>query len=150
MRIVTIHITRSAVIHDVTQLTAYLAVKHPDSEALCDRVPVVPADDEILDAAWRIGCAQLDLCLRHRLVPSHCVPTCEAYSVSLLVPNHCGARQGEAVQAAAEAYLAAVVTAYWLSVAMPEAENKYATEAIRCLRMLDTTISRRHRRMQVI
>ena len=150
MRTIHIHIARSAIMREAALTTAYLAVKHPDSETLCDRVPVVPADDEILDAAWRLGCARLDLCLRHRLVPSHCVPTCEAYSVSLLVPNHCGGRQGEAVQAAAEAYLAAAVTAYWLSVAMPEAENKYATEAIRCLRMLDTTISRRRRRMQLI
>ena len=62
-----IEIKRPKVMHLVALESAYLAVKRTDADALCDTVPIVEADDEILVPMWMKSCARLLAFLRLHL-----------------------------------------------------------------------------------
>ena len=166
-----IEIKRPNVIRLVAMESAYIAVKRADADALCDTVPVVEADDEILIPMWKKSCASLLSFLRLHLRRENGFVLSAQFDVNgfranLSLPfgegrgEFFGEGQGEVLRqsfcTSMTAYLTKDILAAWLSMALPEREPSCRAEADEILLSLERLIaSCRHpmrvrKRMEVV
>ena len=153
-----IEIKRPEVMHLVAMESAYLAAKRTDADALCDTVPIVEADDEILVPMWMKSCARLLAFLRlhlrredgfwmtgsfdrcgfhlHLRVGFHPVHLSDFHPVHLsdFHPVHPSGFQPDesmhrVLYTALTAWLTKDILATWLSMALPEREPSCRAEA---------------------
>ena len=161
-----IEIKRPYVIRLVAMESAYIAVKRADADALCDTVPIVEADDEILIPMWKKSCVRLLSFLRLHLRRENGFVLSAQYDVnnfhaSLMRPSlPFGEGRGEVLRQSFSTALTAFMTkdilAAWLSMALPEREPSCRAEADEILLSLEHLIaSCRHpmrvrKRMEVV
>ena len=169
-----IEIKRPNVIRLVAMESAYIAVKRADADTLCDTVPIVEADEEILIPMWKKSCASLLSFLRLHLRRENGFVLSAHYDVngfraSLMRPSLpfgegrgevFGEGQGEVLRqsfcTSLTAYLTKDILAAWLSMALPEREPSCRAEADEILLSLERLIvSCRHpmrvrKRMEVV
>ena len=161
-----IEIKRPNVIRLVAMESAYIAVKRADADALCDTVPIVEVDEEILIPMWKKSCASLLSFLRLHLRRENGFVLSAHYDVngfraSLMRPSlPFGEGRGEVLRqsfcTSLTAYLTKDILATWLSMALPEREPSCRAEADEILLSLEHLIaSCRHpmrvrKRMEVL
>ena len=158
-----IDIKRPYVIRLVAMESAYIAVKRADADALCDTVPIVEADDEILIPMWKKSCARLLSFLRLHLRRKDGFVLSAQFDVNGLRANLSlpfGEGRGEVfsqvLNTALTAYLTKDILAAWLSMALPEREPSCRAEADEILLSLEHLIAscrhpmRVHKRMEVV
>ena len=164
-----IEIKRPKVMRLVALESAYFAVKRADADALCDTVPIVEADDEILVPMWMKSCARLLAFLRLHLrrkdgfwmsgsFDKCCFRFCLRLGLHPIFPisSHPDESLHSILYTALTAYLAKDVLAAWLSVALPEREPSYRSEADAILLSLEQVFAscrhpmRVHKRMEVV
>ena len=149
--------------------SAYTAVKRADADELCDTVPIVEADDEMLAAMWMKSCAQLLAFLRTHLRRSDGFLFSAQYDVDAfhadLIPtpnlfpsrkNHpstlslplgegrgevFGEGWGEVFKTSMTAFLTKDILAGWMSMALPEREPACRAEAEQILLSLEQVIT---------
>ena len=161
-----IEIKRPKVMHLVALESAYLAVKRTDADALCDTVPIVEADDEILVPMWMKSCARLlaflrlhlrrkdgfwmtgcfdrggfHLCLRTGFHPVH-LSDFHPVHLSDFHPVHPSGFQPDeslhrVLSTALTAWFTKDILAAWLSMALPEREPSCHAEADEILLSLE-------------
>ena len=123
MKVIKISVPRMSVLRRVAMTTAYIAVKNEEDGNLCDRLPVVPADSELMEELWSDACAAADNVLRAYLqprttaVPSIC--TEEGCYHATLVVRRCSLAARVPVAAAVRAFLAADLLRRWMEIALP-------------------------------
>ena len=155
-----IEIKRPYVIRLVAMESAYIAAKRADADALCDTVPIVEADDEILIPMWKKSCARLLSFLRLHLRRKDGFWMTGSFDrcgfhlcLRLFFPEE-GLRQ--VLNTALTAYLTKDILAAWLSMALPEREPSCRAEADEILLSLEHLIAscrhpmRVHKRMEVV
>ncbi len=165
-----IEIKRPNVIRLVAMESAYIAVKRADADALCDTVPIVEADEEILIPMWKKSCANLLSFLRLHLRRENGFVLSAHYDVngfraSLMRPSLpfgegrggvlplpfgegrgevFGEGQGDVLRqsfcTSLTAYLTKDILATWLSMALPEREPSCRAEADEILLSLERLI----------
>jgi hypothetical protein len=158
-----IDIKRPYVIRLVAMESAYIAVKRADADALCDTVPIVEADDEILIPMWKKSCARLLSFLRLHLRRKDGFVLSAQFDVngfranlSLPFGEGRGGALSQVLNTALTAYLTKDILAAWLSMALPEREPSCRAEADEILLSLERLIaSYRHpmrvrKRMEVV
>ena len=166
-----IEIKRPYVIRLVAMESAYIAVKRADADALCDTVPIVEADNEILIPMWKKSCARLLSFLRLHLRRKDGFALSAQFDVNGFRANLSlpfgegrgmvfGEGRGEVLSqvlnTALTAYLTKDILAAWLSMALPEREPSCRAEADEILLSLEHLIaSCRHpmrvrKRMEVL
>ncbi len=148
-----IEIKRKHVMRLVALESAYLAAKRPDADALCDTVPVVEADDEILSTMWMKSCARLLAFLRMHLRRDDGFGMTGSYNVCSLHVRLCLACPDEGIRhvlaTAMTSYLAKDILAAWLSMALPEREPSCRAEADQILLSTENFLTALRRPMRV-
>ena len=158
-----ISINKPMVFREVAMLTAYIGVKHPDPVLAFDRLAVVKADTPLLEIFWRDSCRKanhaLQEYLRHGSFDHHaphtalpcskdnhlCRPHDDDYHACLLLPGNHDDSQLHLIEGALHAFFVHHIAARWLDIAMPEAENRHASQAAEQLALLATALEKRKR-----
>ncbi len=143
------------VFREVAMLTAYIGVKHPDPVQAFDRLAVVKADAPLLETFWRDSCSKADQVLQeylrrpadhHPLHPATpCRPNDDDYHACLLLPGNWDNSQRHVVEGALHAFFVHHIAARWLDIALPEAENRHASQAAEQLALLASALEKRKR-----
>lgn len=131
MKTIEISIDRQSVFHRVAMTTAYVAVKNDDG-TLCDRLPVVEADEELMDELWREACTAADDVLRAYLQPRPGTSddSRRHYRVRLAL-RHCSWAGRIPTTDAVRSFLVADLLCRWVAIVLPTQVEPYrhASEA---------------------
>ena len=147
-------VLRSDVMRQVALDTAYVAAKNVRADELCDTVPVVHADDELLGTFWLQACAIAREAVAEYLTVMPLMSRCahaESPSPSadlhlhLRLPDNYDLSQAMTARQSLASFLACHVLAKWLAVALPEAENRFSAAADMHLALLRIALHRRRR-----
>ena len=124
----TLCIDKLSVFRRVAITTAYMAAKNDEDGNLCDRVPVVQADEELMDELWQESCTAADGLLRAYLLPCQGQQTPAErqaqYRVSLVV-RHCSWAGRKPAADALRSFLVADLLWRWLTIVLPEQADAY-------------------------
>lgn len=158
MKDLEITILRSDVMRRVALDSAYVAAKNARADELCDSVPVVDADDELLGNYWSQACARARTALAEylSLTPRPCapveatLPSSEDLNIHLRLPDNYNMATAITLQQLLASFLTYDILAEWLGIALPEAENRYRTAAAAHLALLGTALERRRRPLSPI
>ena len=149
-------INKLIILREVAMLTAYIGVKHPDPVMAFDRLAVVKADAPLLETFWRDSCTKADHALQEYLRPApavhsdcldthSCRPNDDDYHASLLLPDNWDDSQRHVVEGNLRAFFVHHIAARWLDIALPEAENRHASQAEEQLALLAAALEKRKR-----
>lgn len=150
-----IEIERQRVVRLAAMESAYTAVKRADADELCDTVPMVEADDEMLEALWMKSCAQLQTFLRSHLRRNDGFLLSAHYDINGFHAMHhvpaCsnGEELGRVLSTLMSAYLAKDILAGWMSMALPEREPACRADAEQILLTLEQTFTTCRRPIRV-
>ena len=156
-------IDRLRIVRQAAMESAYTAVKRGDANEMCDTVPIVEADDEMLVSMWMKSCAQLLTFLRTHLRRNDGFVLSAHYDVNAFHAHltcHTTCCNGEQLRlvldTAMSAYLTKDILAGWMSMALPEREPACRAAAEQVLLTIEQVVAtfrrplRVRKRMEVI
>ena len=118
------HDMKREVMRQVAMLTAYHAAKDEHQEERCDRIPLIEADQPMMDLFWQNSFARLKTVITRRYVVGWWLDL-------------------------ARTFLVCDITAQWFSITLPEAENKYKADADAALASLRRAVQLSHTRKRI-
>ena len=129
MKKLTLSISRYATFQAVAMKTAYHGVRTADAETLYDKVATVNADDALLDVFWRDCCASADSLFGEYGFGLACRNYDADYHVLLQMTDNWPSMQKSMIEVALQGFFVETMVARWMSIVMPEAENRYSALA---------------------
>jgi hypothetical protein len=146
-----IEIDRLRVVRQAAMESAYTAVKRADANELCDTVPIVEADDEMITVIWMKSCAQLLTFLRTHLRRNDGFVLSAQYDENAFraLLTYCSETPCMALDTAMATYLAKDILAEWMSMALPEREPACRAAAEQVLLTIEQYIATLRRPLRV-
>lgn len=130
------HDMKREVMRQVAMLTAYHAAKDEHQEERCDRIPLIEADQPMMDLFWQNSFARLKTVITRRHVVGWRHVVTHRHVVGWWLDL-------------ARTFLVCDITAQWFSITLPEAENKYKADADAALASLRRAVQLSHTRKRI-